>query len=238
MSLPKIEKQINEDTFTNLNAETAFLLGFIFADGFLGFHKNTGLNYLRIYSKYRYRIENVREILKSKARINHVKEKYNGEIKQGKLFYLHIGNETIIEDLIDLGMVEKKNNNIKFPYLPAELYPHFIRGAWSGKGSVLINKNSIFSTFSIGSIEFITDLEEHLHQNGLTKQKIQQSKLSKKPSYKIKYSINDTKKLYEYIYSCVTDLTICKEHSFVLETFFLDYKPRPIKRKMKRKTKK
>lgn len=238
MSLPKIEKQIDEETFTKLNEETAFLLGFIFADGFMGFHKNTGLNYLRIYSKFRYKIENIKEILKSKARINHVKEKFHGEIKQGELFYLHIGNEVIIEDLIDLGMVENKNYNIKFPYLPIELYPHFIRGAWSGKGSILINKKSIFSLFSIGSIEFITDLEKHLHQKGLTKQKIQQSKLSKKPSYKIKYSINDTKKLYDYIYSSVTKLTICKEHSEVLETYFSEYKPKPLKRKMNRKIKK
>lgn len=233
MSLSKEEKEINEETFTTLNNETAFLLGYIFADGFLGFHKNTGLNYIRIYSKNKYKIENIKHIFQSKAKIVHIKEKYHGEIKQGELFYLHVGNEIIIEDLIDLGMVEKKNNQIRFPYLPTELYPHFIRGAWSGKGSFSIYKKSILSTFSIGSISFITDLEKHLRSKGLAKIKINLNKFSKKPSYQIRYSVSDTKKLYDYLYGCTTELTNCKEHENLLKEYFTNYKPP--KRKMKRK---
>ncbi|MFV8467392.1 hypothetical protein [Flavobacterium sp. LB1P62] len=233
MSLPLEQKKINEDTFTNLNEESAFLLGYIFTDGFLGFHKNTGLNYLRIYSKDKVKIENIKLIFQSEAKVNHIKEKYYGEVKQGELFYLHVGNEIVIEDLIDLGMVEKKNDKIKFPYLPTELYSHFIRGVWSGKGYVSTYKNSIFSTFSFGSIDFITDLEKHLRSKGLSKRKIELNKFSKKPSYKIKYSVTDTKKLYDYIYNCSTDLTTCIEQENLLKEYFADYKPP--KRKMKRR---
>jgi hypothetical protein len=241
MSLPEDQKQINHETFTDFNDETAYLLGFIFADGFLGFHKNTGLNYLRIYSKHRYKIENIKQILQSKTEIVHIREKMNGTIKQGELFYLHVGNQEIIEDLIDLGMVERKNDKIQFPYLPSNLLPHFIRGLWSGKGSISMYKGTILSTFSIGSIDFISDLENHLHAQGLSRQKIQINKNSKKPTYKIRYSISDTKKLYDYIYSNVTDLTISQDQENLLREFFADYQfpvitvKRKMKRKMKRK---
>lgn len=237
MSLPEEQRQINHETFTDINEETAYLLGFIYADGFLGFHKNTGLNYLRIYSKHKYKIENIKQILQSKTDIVHIREKMNGTNKQGELFYLHVGNQIIIEDLIDLGMVERKNGNIQFPYLPSNLYPHFIRGLWSGKGSISIYKGSIRSKFSIGSIDFISDLENHLQTQGLSKQKIQLVKTSKKPSYKISYSISDTKKLYEYIYYNATDLTTSQDQEKLLREFFADYQfpTITVRRKMKRK---
>jgi hypothetical protein len=144
----KRPKKINNEAFTELNKEKAYLLGFIFADGFLGFHKNTGLNYLRIYSKYRYKIENIKKILQSKTEIVHIREKMNETVKQRELFYLHVGDQINIEDLIDLGMVERKNDKIQFPYLPSNLHPHFIRGLWSGKGSISTYKRfNIFNIF-------------------------------------------------------------------------------------------
>jgi hypothetical protein len=233
MSLPKEQRRINEEIFTTLNAESAFLLGYIFSDGFLGFHKNTGLNYLRIYSGDLYKVENIKAILQSTTKIVHFKEKMYGEIKQGELFYLHVGCQTIIEDLIDLGMVEKKTDKIKFPYLPLDLYPHFIRGIWSGKGCVSTYKNSIFSTFTFGSIDFMKELKKHLRRMGLTPKKIELNKASKKSSYRIKYSINDTKKLFDYLYADFCELTIDREQKQLLESYFKNHTPP--KRKMKRK---
>lgn len=238
MSLPIEEKFINEDIFTKLNEEAAFLLGFIFTDGFLSYHKNTGLHYLRVYSKNRYKIENVKTIFSSSAKINHIRERSYSDVKQGELFYLHIGNETIIEDLFDLGMVEKKNQNIKFPYLPQNLYPHFLRGAWSGSGSIATYKKNISSKFTIGSIKFITDLEKHLNSISLSSQTIRKNKASRNPSYYIKYSIRDTQKLYKYLYCNATELTTDRKQEEKLSEYFSHReKNKPIKmpkRKMKR----
>lgn len=236
MSLSKNEKLINEETFTNLNSESAYLLGFIYADGFLGFHKHTGQHYLRIYSKQKYKIENARQIFRSTTPIVHIPEKINENTKQGELFYLHVGNQTIIEDLIDLGMVERKNNAIKFPYLTEDLYPHFIRGAWAGKGCVSNSNGAIFSYFTIGSIDFISSLERHLRSQGLSKQTILANKRSKKPSYRIRYSVADTKKLYEYLYADYGEFTICNEQEKLLRDFFSSYQftAPSLKRTMKR----
>ena len=237
--MPFQRKNINEETFTNLNIESAFLLGYIFTDGFLKLDDKTGVDYLNIYSKYKYKIENVKKILLAEYNIQRIKEKVTNGIRQGELFFIRIPNPIIIEDLLDYGMVERKNEKIKFPYMTAELYPHFIRGAWSGSGSVSLYKKSIVSQFTIGSIDFITELEKHLNKIGLTKRTIHENKNSKKPSYLIRYSINDTKKLYDYLYQDSTELTTDLKQKKLLNEYYSNRQTNiPIripKRKMKRK---
>lgn len=223
------------DVFDDFDCDTAFLLGMIFTDGSLYEYSNTGKQFIRIINKNKYLIENCRDILKSNLEIHFVKEReYNG-IKQGGFYYLHISNEDIIDELIEFGMCEKKNSNIKFPYLPDELYPHFIRGLWAGSGSIALSKNAIASAFSSCSFEFILDLEKQLNKIGLTKRNINTNKHTKTENFYIKYSVNDTKKLYDYIYKNVTPLTIYKLHQEKLFSFFEEKIMKIPKRKMIRK---
>lgn len=235
-----LRKFIDEEIFTKLNRESAFLLGFIFTDGFLRLNDKTGEDYVKIFSKDRYKIENVKKIFLSEHKIQHIKEKVNKGIKQGELFFLRIANPIIIEDLIDLGMSEKKNENIRFPYLTENLYPHFIRGVLSGSGSVSIYKKSIISQFTIGSIEFITELEKFLNSKGLNKRVIYKNKKTKKPSFVLRYSVRDTKLLFEYLYDDANELTTDLKQKKILEDYFLNREiNNPIslkvkKRKMKR----
>ena len=233
--MPFERKNIDEEVFTKLNDESAFLLGYIFTDGFLKLNDKTGVDYLNIYSKDKYKIENVKKMLLAEYNIQHIKEKITKGIKQGELFFIRIPNPIIIEDLMDYGMVERKNQNIKFPYLTDDLYPHFIRGAWSGSGSVSLYKKSIISQFTIGSIDFIKDLERHLNLIGLTKRTIHRNKTSKKPSYVIRYSINDTQKLYDYLYRDATKITTDIKQKRLLSEFFADRKVNNQIRKPKRK---
>lgn len=223
------------DVFDDFDCDTAFLLGILFTDGSLYEYSNTGKQFIRIINKNKYLIENCRDILKSNLEIHYIKERlYNG-IKQGGLYYLHISNEEIIDELVEFGMCEKKASNLKFPYLPNELYPHFIRGLWAGSGSISTNKNGITSSFSSCSFDFIMELEKVLNKIGLTKRNINTNKHTKAENFYIKYSVNDTKKLYDYIYKNVTPLTIYKLHQEKLYNFFEEKIIKTPKRKMIRK---
>jgi len=210
----------NFSLFDKLDSFGAFILGFIFTDGSLFSHENYDLPYLRIYNSARYKIENAKTILGIDSDIRHIPEKYYKGIKQGELFYLHISQEEIIEELMDFGMVLRKNTNIKFPILPKELYPAFIRGLWSGKGSVSISKTTIRSSFSLGSKDFIYDLEDYLNKVDLSKRKIQARPQKKSTSYKLTYGVRDTKLLYDYLYKDHDLLTTCKKQEKMMREYF------------------
>lgn len=215
-------KYINKDVFKELNPDSAYLLGYIFTDGDLLLNMDTGKYFLRIYSKHKYMIENVKEILSSEAKIQfRNKQKYK-DINQSEIYFIHIGNQEIIDDLMDYGLVLKKNKEVKFPKIPENLISHFLRGVWSGSGNISINQNNIRSSLNIGSYKFIFEIEKYLNNAGLKKRTIYTLNHSKTPSYCIKYSKKDSFKLYEYIYNQASSLTICKHQEQKFKTFYFN----------------
>ena len=202
--------RINKNSFRELNHETAFILGYIFTDGDLLYEKSRDKYFLRIYSKYRVQLENTKKVLRAKAKIQYREEKNYGGTKQGAIFWIHIETPEIIQDLRDLGLTLKKNINLKFPKIAKKYIPAFIRGCWMGSGCVSLYKNTLMSSITIGSLDFINEMEIHLHNIGLTKRKIYKLENSKRPSYLIKYATKDSDKLQKYIYKNHTETTMCK----------------------------
>lgn len=213
-------KYVNKDIFKQLTPSSAYLLGYIFTDGDLLLNEKTGLHFLRIYSKFRYKIEGIKKIMSAEAKIQHRKAQSHKGRNQSEIFFIHVGNQDVIKDLIDFGMVLNKNEEIQFPEIPEHLISHFIRGAWSGSGSVSTYKNALLSSFVNGSIDFITELERRLNAIGLPKRTIHKAKHSKKPSYSFKYATNDSELLYWYMYNGVTDETTCRRQEKLYKEYF------------------
>lgn len=215
-------KFIDEDIFDldTMTAQGAFLLGYVFTDGDLLFNKNTKKYFMRIYSKDLDQIKKIKTILKAEAKIQHRAQKNYGNVIQGEIYFLHIGNQRIIGDLLDFGLVLKKNQEVKFPKLPKKFIHHFIRGCWAGSGNVTIYKEKIFSSIIIGSYEFMIELEKTLNKWGLKKRNIYKNKQSKKPSYLIKYAHTESENLYNLLYKGSSQLTVSlKQHNIYKEYF-------------------
>lgn len=214
------KNSFNEEIFSKMSAQGAFLLGYIFTDGDLLFNEKTKQYFLRIYSTHITQIEKLRKILKTDAKIQTREEKNYGNVVQSKIHFIHIGNQIIINDLLNFGLTIEKNLNVKFPELEDKFIHHFLRGCWAGSGNVTIYENKVFSSIVIGSFEFICEIEKCISDNGLKTRKIYKSKLSKKPSYLIKYAHGESEKLYNYLYKGKTDLTISDKQESIYKNYY------------------
>jgi hypothetical protein len=208
------KKRINSDFFRKINPDSAFLLGYIFTDGDLQLNKKTGNHFLRLYGKYSSDLSMVLRMIESKAKIQERKALMTDSIRQAKIYFIHIADETFIGDIMKYGMVRNKNSKIKFPKIPAEYFNHFIRGCWAGSGYAYNDtKGKLITGIVLASRDLIEKIEQILNSAGLKKRKIYQYNHTKTPSYYFRYSSGESLKLYKYLYKGASDRNTIKHQS-------------------------
>ena len=149
--------EINESIFESIdNEEKAYILGFLYADGYV----NTKYNHVELTLK-----NSDLEILQS---IKNIIFKDNKRplipIKNGKYLRLSISSKKIVNDLNYLGCVQKKTFLLKFPKIKKSLVRHFIRGYFDGDGSVYIQKN-VLNLSIVGTIDLLNKIQKILISN-------------------------------------------------------------------------
>lgn len=118
--------------FTKLHPESAYVLGFIWADGSLN-----KANQLRIDQKEQKILAKILQVMDSKQKI----KSYYRKTKNSLEFYITFNQKSLIKDLKTLGLHKNKTKTLKFPrFLPSALYPHFVRGFFDGDGSIWWHK--------------------------------------------------------------------------------------------------
>lgn len=216
-----LKKKIYSGYFSRLTADSAFLLGYIFTDGDLQYNNKTGKYFLRLYSKHKDNLEKVLKLLGSEAKIQHRKEVFTENIRQGEIHFIHIADEKIITDIINLGMVHNKNNLLCFPDIPPKMINHFIRGCWAGSGCVYYTKKGLISSRLVtGSLNFITRIEKELQKGGMKRRKIHSHKQTKSPSYYFSYAHNESWNLYRYLYKGANHSNTIRRHTDIFSNSF------------------
>lgn len=159
---------INEDSFSKIDSpDKAYWLGVMYSDGYITKTEYTNKFGIAVAERDKNWLEKFKRFLN-----------YNGEIKEyetGKTSFvpglpyvrLLIGNNKIVEDLINLGVVENKTKLIKklpnIPYLD-----DFIRGYIDGDGALIKRLPHIIIS---GNKEFLEDIANyfqlpyHLYQD-------------------------------------------------------------------------
>ncbi|OGW93619.1 MAG: hypothetical protein A3K16_00795 [Omnitrophica bacterium RIFCSPLOWO2_01_FULL_45_24] len=183
---------INEDFFSKWSPEMAYVLGLIITDGCVAKTGNISLNM------------NEKELLEKVKRIMGSQHKIIPSNHQEGLYCFHFSRVRLVEDLAGLGILPRKSLSVKFPTVPDAFMKDFIRGVFDGDGSVYFEKRSmrypVRTSFVSSSLEFIEKLEVTLQQLGLPKRAIYKQKTKNGMHYKVRYSHENSKKLFKVMY--------------------------------------
>lgn len=179
------------------NSDKAYILGFLYADGYNGEQSNS--LQICLNSQDEGILIYIKEQLGSNVTI--CKKIRKGGYSNSLMSELRICSKQISQDLAKWGCMQNKTFKIRFPdFLQEELYPHFIRGYFDGDGCICLSKraNGIVVNFA-GNLSFLDGLNSFLSQKiGVSLKNI---RLSNKIGY-LNYSRKeDIKKIYAYFYT-------------------------------------
>jgi hypothetical protein len=201
-----IYRKVDKRFFKKWTPEMAYVLGFIFADGnIICSKRNTWFLSIQITDK------DILEKIKIEIESSHVISKRKKILGNKQLYRLQIGSREICEDLIKLGISERKSKIIKFPKIPNKYLFDFIRGYFDGDGGVwfgLRNKGKNNKTFTIntyftsGSFDFLNSLHQILISRGLAGGSL----VKKERGYELKFSVTDSFLLYKNMYNSKCNL--------------------------------
>ncbi|MEO7597014.1 MAG: LAGLIDADG family homing endonuclease [Candidatus Paceibacterota bacterium] len=179
----------------------AYILGFIYADGNIVYTKR-GTWFWSIQVTDEEIVQRIKEVMNSSHKISSKKKIKNHK----QLYRLQVGSKEMCNDLINLGLTERKSKTISFPEIPPKYFCDFLRGYFDGDGGVWIGlknkkiKNSTFvisTYFTSGSESFLRDLKENLRKKGLQGG----SFVRKERGFDLKYSVRDSLNLYRIMYN-------------------------------------
>jgi hypothetical protein len=214
----------NDYVFEDIDSEeSAYWLGFLYADGYVRYRKKYGYE-LRL----KLGIKDKEHLLKFKKFISNddipvVYEEY----KNSKCYKLSINSKKIVSDLIKLGCVNNKSYTIEFPKLNEIYINHFMRGYFDGDGSVGIRLNSkpVDVTFNLvtASINFLQSFNKKL----IEKCEINERKIYKYETYYRLYygSCTDIIKIYKFLYKNSNTYIERKKEKFIEINDYYDNHP-------------
>jgi len=186
---------VNKDFFKKWSHDMAYVLGFWFADGYM-YNGKRNKPLMGVSQMDKKILENISKAMGSTYPI-HEEKTPNGNIS----YRIFIKNEEIVKDLIALGGKYRKSLDMRFPSVPEDFLPDFIRGLWDGDGSAFIGKTGrAASAFTCGSKKFVDEFMNVLISNvKLERPSIVRDK-RRESAYMLVLQSNDSRRLREYIY--------------------------------------
>jgi len=220
-----ILKTRNEGFFKKWTPKMAYVLGFFCADGSMIKNKR-GACFIEFQITDKDLLLKIKKLLAPKHKIS-IRER---NTKWQTVYRLQIGSRMIFNDLLKLGLCPKKSKRIKLPNVPRKYFSHFVRGYFDGDGNVTIctykrkARNDKLTTvlqsgFTSGSKEFLADLEDKLLKEKVVKGG---TLYYSSNGWRLYFSINDSKKLYRYIYKdSVKNKLFLNRKKIIFEKFII-----------------
>ena len=169
-------KVLTSDFFSEIdNEEKAYVLGFIYADGYHQVASHTLAIKLKLADISL--LERINELLDSERPIKILQTKLNEKIFPQ--CSLSITDKRMSDNLLECGMMQKKSDFIKFPgneTVPNHLLRHFVRGYFDGDGCVHYHKKlKQLTTNIISNKDFCDRLNLFFVSNGFSPKKLRKS---------------------------------------------------------------
>jgi hypothetical protein len=149
--------KVNESYFDILNDNSAYWLGFLYADGYVRMKDGrSGELKLKLKDTDKDHIEKFLTEIESNHPIK------CGIDNKSKFCQVSVNSTIMVKRLFELGCDNKKTFKIRFPELPLNLMNHFIRGYFDGDGSVCKIKGKWDNVSIAGNQNFIESLKKYL----------------------------------------------------------------------------
>jgi hypothetical protein len=201
----KPKERIVENFFVKWSADMAYVLGYFAADGSIYKNKN-GSCYLSFTSIDKDLLLMVRKILNVR---NKIETKKIRNINWKQSYVIQIGSKKMFNSLLDLGFTPNKSLTLKFPDIPNNMLPHFVRGYVDGDGCVSYRifkrkdrgyrlYHSLSVRITSGSQFFLQHLRMKLIQSGIGNGYFIARK--NENTFDLVYYGSDVLKLYQLLY--------------------------------------
>lgn len=217
-----IHRTVNVDFFKKWTPEMAYILGFFTADGSMLKNKR-GAHFIEFNTIDKELLEGIKNALASNHKLSVRKRSDKWQIS----YRLQIGSKNIFNDLLRLGLMPRKSRRIRLPRVPRKYFSHFVRGYFDGDGNVWTgfqHKNdrirttkTILARFTSGSKNFLTELSARLSNEIKTSQNL--SILFYSGAYRLSYSVQDSIRLYNFIYPDTAKLYLARKRK-IFEKYF------------------
>ncbi|MDZ7612139.1 MAG: LAGLIDADG family homing endonuclease [Candidatus Moranbacteria bacterium] len=188
----------------------SYVLGFFAADGCM-IKNNRGAHFIEFHITDKDLLEKIKIAMKSNHKIS-VRKRGDWKVS----YRLQIGSKEMFKDLVSQGMIPRKTLDLKLPKVPNEVLCDFVRGYFDGDGNVFVIKRkdrktgrlTIQTHFTCGNREFLKNLQERLK---LVAGLRGGSLYSKENASRLKFSIYDSIKLYNFMYGKESDLFLSRK---------------------------
>lgn len=210
---------LNEHYFDKIDTESkAYILGFIYADGFVG---NEKFNNIVIAINDLEIVEFVSKELNFTGKIRRTKK---GGFQNSKCGYsLNFSSKIMADRLRNIGLYPNKSLTLNnMPNIKKELVRHFIRGYFDGDGSIILSHNSSYYRSYDGIIKYINPTycfsilgTESFLREIIYKAKFEYAKINDTKTKQIKSLKICAKKEFDYIFNYLyLDSTIRLERKY------------------------
>ncbi len=141
---------LNVEAFAPLTAESAYVLGFIVADGSIIASRR-----LKISNTDLEILEKIRDVLGSSARICEARRSIY------RWYELTLVNKQLVASLLAIGVSPRKSLIAALPEVPDGLFSHFLRGYFDGNGSARYGPRAgLVVKFTSGSKAILEQIAE------------------------------------------------------------------------------
>lgn len=196
--------QRNSYAFHNINADSAYWLGFLYTDGYID-EQRSRLQ-LKLHDKES--IEDFKKFIEYEGSVQIVNERRGDKVFVE--YQISFIDKIMVERLISLGCLPRKTFTLQFPtdeQLPHKYIDNFIRGVFDGDGGVYIKKlkNKGMAFEFTGTESFLIGIRNTLIEHEILSNKRSYIYASHAKNNIIKRIVSSKKssinKLYNFLYS-------------------------------------
>jgi len=152
---------VNHDFFKTWSPEMAWCLGLLYTDGNLFSWRD--IRDITKLARVRFTNTDVDTINKFSSFTNGYIQKPCIRPSRKPLYNVDIYSKIVYEDLVKLGLMERKTHNLSFPdNFPEKFMCDFLRGIWDGDGGIYNYTGKFICSFTSSSLSFVEKLAEYL----------------------------------------------------------------------------